>query len=380
MKASTSSPQVTPQTGNNRNQTPIFHAQSASRIHPFAGRALALPGFVALVLLLLGCPRLMAGALLNESFESYNLGFLDANLGGGPNPGPNGGPGNPWWGPFAPNLQVVGQELGVFPHSGTNMVRGRNSGAADTDFINLAWRFNGGNVFAGNILCDWWFYDPNGAGSTAGDFSDYLALGNYPGLSTTSDYNGSLNSVFLLAQPVLSLGGADHQGGGFAPTLYQAQAFGATNGYDPTDPLNNWLNTATPRSIGWHHARIFVSPVTTNGMINVTFFIDDLGNPTLTETVPAGSGFNAIQLLADNGDTGMVSAYYDDIQFYTNPYAPANPQLTLSGTNVVVTFPALWILQMSTDLAGAGFMDVTNATSPYTNSASVSPQFYRLRN
>ncbi len=194
---------------------------------------------------MLPCSRGLAGALMNETFDGYNLGALDAN-GGGPNSGPNGGPGNPWWGPFAPNLQVVTQELGIFPHSGSNMVRGRNQGVYDMDFINLAYRFNGGQAFTGNILCDWWFFDPVGAGSDAILFSDYLALGYYPGLPTTSDYNGNINSVFLLVQPVLALGGTDH--GGTAPSTppyYRRRCSGATNGYDTNADLNNWFNTTT---------------------------------------------------------------------------------------------------------------------------------------
>jgi hypothetical protein len=381
MNAKTSLAPVAPQERSRDHQAPEIAMASVITIHNRRSRGprTLLPGLALFALLLASGSRLLAGALMDESFENYNLGALDANIDGGPNSSTNGGPGNPWWGPYAPNLQVVDQELGIFPHSGTNMVRGRNAGAADTDFINLAYRFNGGNVFTDNILCDWWFYDPVGAGPDASLFSDYLALGNYPGLPATNDYSDSINSVFLLAQPVLALGGTEHEGGAFDPTVYQAQAFGATNGYDPTDALNNWFNTTTPRSVGWHHGRILVSPVNTNAQFTVNFFIDDLINPTLTKTAPAGDGFNAIQLLADNGSTGDKSAYYDDLLFYTDPPAFANPQITKIGTNLVVTFPDRWILQTSTNLAGSSFVDVTNAVSPYTNSADADPQFFRLR-
>src|SRR3954468_13902040 len=86
-------------------------------------------------LLSLSTLHLVAGPVLSESFESYkrnNGGALDANATGflGVNSGPNGGPGNAWWGPGAPNLRVVGTEVSfdlvtpVTPRSGTNMVRG----------------------------------------------------------------------------------------------------------------------------------------------------------------------------------------------------------------------------------------------------------------
>src|SRR5258707_15826512 len=96
-------------------------------------------------LLSLSTTHLVAGPALSESFEAYkrnNTGALDANLAPVPpgffgvNSGPNGGPGNAWWGPAAPNLRVVGTELGVTPHSGTNMVRGvtaSGSPEGDTD-------------------------------------------------------------------------------------------------------------------------------------------------------------------------------------------------------------------------------------------------------
>src|SRR4051794_31804241 len=128
---------------------------------------------VLAALLLSSVAHLTAAPVLSESFEAYKktgLAALDANLpagSGGVNSGPNGGPGNGWWGPIAPNLRVVGAELGVTPHSGTNMVRGVaafNAPEADSDYFNIAYRLNASNVYSGNILLDWWFYDAVGSG------------------------------------------------------------------------------------------------------------------------------------------------------------------------------------------------------------------------
>src|SRR4051794_19616189 len=165
----------------------------------------------------LSTTHLLAGPVLFESFEPYkrnNGGALDANLApvppgfSGVNSGPNGGPGNGRGGPAAPNLRVVGAEFGVNPHSGTNMVRGvAASGFAegDTDFYNIAYRLHGSNVYSGNILLDWWFYDPVGHGANAADFQDYLSLANYNGIPTNSDYVSADNPGTALK--VLSLGG-----------------------------------------------------------------------------------------------------------------------------------------------------------------------------
>ncbi len=60
--------------------------------------------------------------------------------------------------------------------------------------------------------------------------------------------------------------------------------------------------------------------------------------------------------------------------------APGPIRAGLSGANVVLTWPGSALLQSSTNLAN-GFGDISNATSPYTNSITSAPQrFFRLRN
>src|SRR5437667_3596497 len=118
----------------------------------------------AFVLLVLSILQLTAQVLFSDGFESYNHGALDANLSGGPNQAPNGGPGNPWFGPAPPNLQVVGITGGVSPHTGLNMVTANAPSDFDQDWVNISSRFNGGNPFTGGVSLDWWFYDPSGAG------------------------------------------------------------------------------------------------------------------------------------------------------------------------------------------------------------------------
>jgi len=46
---------------------------------------------------------------------------------------------------------------------------------------------------------------------------------------------------------------------------------------------------------------------------------------------------------------------------------------------VVVYHADLWILQSSTNLDSASFVDVTNAVGPFTNSVTDGQRFFRLR-
>lgn len=61
--------------------------------------------FTALAALAAG--QLQAQVLYSDNFSSYRTGDLDSNESGGPNQAPNGGPGDPWWGPNPGNLVVA---------------------------------------------------------------------------------------------------------------------------------------------------------------------------------------------------------------------------------------------------------------------------------
>jgi len=51
-----------------------------------------------------------------------------------------------------------------------------------------------------------------------------------------------------------------------------------------------------------------------------------------------------------------------------------------AGNNVILSWPGVGLtLQSSSNLFGSNFVDVAGATSPYTNSASGSPKYFRLR-
>ena len=320
---------------------------------------------------------LHANPLLFEDFEKYNLGALDANLNStnGVNQAPNGQTGaNPWWGAEPPNLQVVSSENGITPHSGVKMVRGAsgNTTAYSQDLCNLAYRFNGGKPFFGNCFLDWWFYDPAGTNSQASQFNDSISLAYYPDLPGTNDYSDS-NFFGFDAKEQLALGAASEHGAGYNPAKYQAQVVGATNAYDGPRAGFGWINTTVNRSLGWHHARIALAPVQTNGTANVSFYIDDLIHPTLTNNTVFTNGFNCLEVDARFGN---LTAYYDDITF---DVVRATLNLRAAGNNAVLTWPAGWTLQSSTNLVSSFFVDVPFAFSPYTNQITGRQRFFRLR-
>jgi hypothetical protein len=342
----------------------------------------------ALLMLLSSLP-LPASTLLFDGFETYNRGALDANYPSGTNAAPNGGPGNPWWGYEPPDMVVVGMETNkvtgvvtniVTPHGGTNMIRGKNTGSPDLDleFYNVAYRLNGGKAYSGNVSLDWWFFDPVGAKTNtnaAPQYQDFGSLAYWIPNVTNMDYAtndlGLVNLDFITTQ--LSLGASTSQITGYKSTNYQAQIYpnSSTNAYDQA---NGWFNLPVVRSNGWHHAMIVVGTNATNGTAPVSFYIDNLTNAVLTNTVALTNGLNSIVLQAEYGN---LTGYYDDLTF-TGP-AQAVLSITVTGTNAIVTWPVTnWILQSSTNLVSGSFTNISNAVSPYTNSLTGPARFFRL--
>lgn len=270
----------------------------------------------ALLALMLSNGRALADTLLySDGFESYTDANspLDANTAGA-NAAPNGGPGNPWFGPAPPNLRVVSAGGGISsgaagPHSGTQMVTASAASDFDQDWFNLAHRLNSGSNFTGDIKLDWYFYDPSGAGDT--NYRDYVALGNYATASTgaasnldyTTASGGNLNPGGATQR--LSLGASNPSG--FNSNQYQARIVGATDGL-----ANGWFNIGS-RSVGWHEGTIVLADPNGSDTM-VSFYID--GFDYLDHAIMNSTGVNVIEL---NDGFGSTVGNYDDVSFSLTP-------------------------------------------------------------
>jgi hypothetical protein len=264
--------------------------------------------------------------IFTDGFESYTAGAnpLDKNV-AGPNAAPNGS-GNPWFGPAPPNLRVVSSGdttatgSPVNAHSGSQMVRGSAPSDLDENWVNIAYRLNGGNPYAGNASMTFWFYDPLGSGGA--NYRDFGALGFYNTAPNNTDYpgTGSLNSSTQIQR--LSLGASSSQGAGFDATVYQARVVGATDGYNSA----GWFNTIIGRTVGWHMGEIDVGPALPDNTNNVTFLID--GVTALTHNSVLSFGYNVLEL---NMNYGPTTGYMDDITFSAAVPEPSTLLLTAGG-------------------------------------------------
>jgi len=294
--------------------------------------------WVIVVLFLCSAQVRASIVLFGENFELYNLGILDKNISGTANPAPNGS-GNPWWGPptgtpvgpfVGTPSSIVGAENGVTPHSGSQMLRGTHgSGEISQVWNNIAYRDNGGAVFSGNLVFNFWFYDTAGAangvnfGSTAAltFYADNVSTTDYPASQTLNKSNG--NTIERL-----QLGGTDitNNTAGFPQTYnssdYQARVIGSTVGYNNV----GWINLPLTRSIGWHNGQIVVGPPDANHLNVVSFYIDDLSTPLLTAKTTIGHGYSDAEITS----VGTAVAYFDDLTLAT-PEPASFMQVLISG-------------------------------------------------
>jgi hypothetical protein len=294
------------------------------------------PALALLSTLLVAQTTLASTTLFSDNFDSYNPGQLNKNGAGSPNSAPNG-TGNPWWGPFGGRLTqstIVGPETGITPHSGTQMVAGATANNTQSElWQNIAYRYNGGNLFSGDLALSFWFYDPIGT-SNGIHFAGTGGIAYYNTNSPTADYPSSqtLNSSTSIDR--LSIGGAPYTNNtaGFPQTYnateYQARVVGSSLGYTS----NGWINLPLTRSVGWHHGEIVVGPADPSGFNTVSYFIDDLTTPLFTGTTDLPNGYNTLEFTAE----GSAPAYFDDATLITIP-EPAALSLLGLGASVFVT-------------------------------------------
>jgi hypothetical protein len=310
-----------------------------------------------------------------DDFETYSIiNPVGAGRGGTPldyNWGANSGATCPWWGPSPPNFFTFasGQVGGVPSYSGSQMIGGAydyvTSGDNDEAFLNLAYRFNGGQLYYGNILLDYYFYDPGTA-----DYGDQVSLANFSsGIPATSDSSGfsipagpPVQNLFIGAWPNLDT------------TKYQAAVFGASDGTLGRMSRNiagqtKYFNTTAVRSLGWHHARIVVGPADPGTRVaNVLFFVDDMSNAAFNHALPAANvGFNSIHLLACSvfpPAASETAGFFDTLTFQAqnDPYIVEQP---ISLTNDFGTTATFTVVAMATgyqwQLNGGAVNGATNA-------------------
>jgi hypothetical protein len=262
---------------------------------------------------LAGTLSLKSQVLYSDNFSSYSNGDLDANEGGGPNQAPNGGPGNPWWGPNPGNLSVASSFNGINPYPGdTKLVDGQAASFFAEQVNNIGYRYNGGHNFTGNIAVSWAFYDTAGAGKNASGYNDIAYLNGYQaadGYTPTTDYTGSgpnLQNTYTSGDEFLGLGANNPTGANTG--FYQARVLGATVADDGASVANaqGWFNLSVARTVGWHTASIVLgSPNGAN--TTVSMFID--GHDVLDETMGSSTMDSVNSFVLDSGWGAQVGAF-----------------------------------------------------------------------
>jgi hypothetical protein len=290
-----------------------------------------------------------------DDFESYSIsspgthGRLGTPL--DYNAGVNSAANDPWWGASPPNFCTYpsGQD-GIPAYSGNQMIGGvysfvGTSGDNDETFLNLSYRFNGGQLYYGNVMLDWYFFDPG-----TPDAGDQLSLANF---STKMPANSDSTGFGIPSGPVQHLFIGTWQN--LDTTKYQAGVFGASDGTIGRISKNisgntKYFDTSALRSMGWHHARIVVGPADPGTHVaNAKFFVDDMSNAAFTHDLPPGNvGFNSIHLLACSiftPTTSETAGFFDDVTFQVvnDPYIIQQPvdQTNAPGTTATFTVVAM---------------------------------------
>jgi hypothetical protein len=284
-----------------------------------------------------------------DNFESYSnsspvtygrLGTpLDYNY------GVNSSANDPWWGPSPPNFFTFlsGQD-GAPAYSGNQMIGGAYSfvttGDNDEAFLNLSYRFNGGQLYYGDIMLDWYFYDPG-----TPDAGDQLSLANFSArMPTNSDSSGFL----IPSGPVQHLFIGTWQN--LDTNKYQASVYGAADGTSGAISKNitgntKYFDTSVSRSQGWHHARIVVGPADPGTHVaNAKFFVDDMSNAAFSHDLTGTNvGFNSIHLMACSiysPATSETAGFFDDVTFQSvnDPYIIQQPVDQTNAPGTTATF------------------------------------------
>lgn len=309
-----------------------------------------------------------------ESFESYNAGPEtggDIDMQGANNPSANGNiAGNPWFGAAPADGMVYSSINGFYPHSGVKMLISGTAYMNDQNAVNLAYRVNGGAAFTGDVYMDWWFCDRS-ANATSRDYAG-LTFYSAPMCNTAGlDYNFSDGKLYNHVAQFLAIGCADVDvlttPAGYDATKYQIRVVGAPGGFNsgPSNYSTGWFTldgtngtVNTPRSSGWHHAKIVLGPAKGGGTNDASFYIDGVLVATKDTTTTGGINSLSVYSKTNTAATGdSVSGYIDEIQF-----GKAGTE-SIDAWSVIGHYPwATQATRMTTDYFALGTEGKTEAT------------------
>ncbi len=307
-------------------------------------------------------------AVFYEGFEGLNASdattsYVRLAMNDTGNPGTNGdkNSGNPWWGQFGiTGGYTYNQNVVTSGRTGTRaLYSGNYTGYSpiyygnELDYVNVAYRFNNGSAYTGNVYFDWWFYDRTGTAYSLGshfhfceDPASLVYTSNTNIIPTTADYVALTPPAKFVETSVapsvfsqkLSLGMGNlitvSPVGAIDFTKYQVRLMAGSQTGGSATPYTGqgtgWYNTTVARSVAWHHGRITVGPASSGGNA-VAFFLDDMNTAVLTGTA-TGALYNALELSSGRSRTGIpandysgLGPNYDDVSFGTLPVVTAAP-------------------------------------------------------
>lgn len=235
-----------------------------------------------------------------------------------------------------------------------------------------------------------------GAGNTGGTY--YFGLSqpaaniqsSYPNLRSTDIFNGNLYAVSGASTGIGVLQFAGFPTSSSSPTVLFIP--GATPTDMCMDPTGTIIYLGT--SIGVMRYQFdganwnFAYTITGNAIRYLT--VDFSGPLPVIYATTSSSTFNQLLAIVDNSGsatttvlaTAGVNQNLRGVRFGPNTIAVAPPAvitLTQNGSNIVLSWPAPYSLQSSTDVAGT-FTNVVGATSPYTvNVSAATRAFFKVK-
>lgn len=212
----------------------------------------------------------------------------------------------------------------------------------------------------------------------------------YPGYAGEGNYSGPDIAIIHFAQPLpgtpaniapVPAADATVNSAGFGYTGTPSQAVSSYTRDGNSRAWNAGVTAFVPNNVSseyYFSTSFWPDSVSMNGKI----LGGDSGGPTYDSSGNLiGIHITQVGNGSETGDgVDLKLSETNVMNFITqNSFAPQTLQIQAQGTNLVITWNGVGILQSASDLNSA-FSDITNAASPYTNFISNAAQgFFRLR-